>query len=156
LLCVKFGKTWTSEENVSRIREVFQRSLHKTIHAASLQLQIPCSTVHNVPHKRLCLRAYKIQMIPALRPSDQVARANFAVDMAERIDTSPDFLLQVCFSGEATFHVSGVFNRCNCRIWGTQNPHVTYKMEKGSPKVNVWVSLRHNKLIGWLFFWKRL
>jgi hypothetical protein len=84
---------------------------------------------------------YKIQMIPALKPSDQVARTNFAVDVAERIDASPDFLLQVCFSGEATFHVSGVVNKCNCRIWGIQNPHVTCKMEKGSPKVNVWVSL---------------
>jgi hypothetical protein len=37
LLCVP-GKTWTSEENNNRIREAFQRSLHKSICAASLQL----------------------------------------------------------------------------------------------------------------------
>jgi hypothetical protein len=48
----------TSEVNVNHIREAFQRSLHKSIHAASLQLQIPCSTVHDVLHKRLCLRAH--------------------------------------------------------------------------------------------------
>jgi hypothetical protein len=145
LLCVKSpGKTWTSEENVNRIREAFQRSLHKSICAASLQLQIPWSIVHNVLHKRLRPRAYKI---PALKPSDQVACTNFTVNMAERIDASPGFQLQVC-SGEATFHVNGVVNRCNCGIWGSQNPHVPCKMEKGSPKVNVWVSLMHNKLIG--------
>jgi hypothetical protein len=91
-------------------------------------------------------------MIPALKPSDQVAYTNFAVDVAERIDASPNFLLQVCFSGEATFHVTGVVNRYNCRILGSQNPHVTCKMEKGIPKVNIWVNLKHHKLIGRLFF----
>jgi hypothetical protein len=58
------------------------------------------STVHNVLHKRLRLRAYRIQMIHALKPSDQVARTSFAVDMLERIDASLDFLRHVCFSDE--------------------------------------------------------
>jgi hypothetical protein len=62
------GKTWTSEENVSRIREAFQRSLCKSVWASSLELQIPCSTVHDVLHKRLHLRMYEIQMIRALTP----------------------------------------------------------------------------------------
>ncbi|PNF21363.1 hypothetical protein B7P43_G16929 [Cryptotermes secundus] len=47
------GKTWNSEENVSRIKEPFQRSPRKSIHAASLQLQIPRSTLHNVLDKSL-------------------------------------------------------------------------------------------------------
>jgi hypothetical protein len=51
---------------------------------------------------------YNIQMIRALKSSDQVARTNFAVDMLERIDASPYFPRQVCFLEEATFHVSGV------------------------------------------------
>ncbi|KDR14206.1 hypothetical protein L798_12007 [Zootermopsis nevadensis] len=79
------GKTWTSEENVDRIREAFQRSPRESIRAASLQLQLPRSTVRDVLHKRLRLRAYKIQMIHAVKPTDQVARTNFAVDMLERI-----------------------------------------------------------------------
>jgi hypothetical protein len=70
LLCVKFpGKTWTCEENVNCIREAFQRSPCISMRAASLQLQIPRWTVHDVLHKRLCLIAYKIQMIHALKPS---------------------------------------------------------------------------------------
>jgi hypothetical protein len=77
LLCVKSpGKTLISEENVNLIRETFQQSPQKSIHAANLQLQIPHS------------------------------HTNFAVDILERIDTSPDFLHQVCFSDKATFHVS--------------------------------------------------
>jgi hypothetical protein len=91
-------------------------------------------------------------MIRALKLSDQVACTNFSVDMLERIDSSHDFLRQVCFSGEVTFHVNGVVNRYNCRIWGSQNPHVTCELERGSPKVNVWARLMHDKLIGPFFF----
>ncbi|PNF20655.1 hypothetical protein B7P43_G03020, partial [Cryptotermes secundus] len=105
--------------------------------------------------KRLRPRAYKIQIIQALTPSGKVARTNFVVDKLERIDASPDFLRQVCFSDEATFHVNGAVNRYNCRIWGSQNPHVTCELETGSPKVNEWSSLMHDKFIGLLFFWEK-
>jgi hypothetical protein len=71
------GKARTSEENVNRIRGTFQRSPRKAIRAASLQPQIPRSILHNVLHKMLRLRPYKIQMIHALKPSDQVACTNF-------------------------------------------------------------------------------
>ncbi|PNF43421.1 hypothetical protein B7P43_G13453, partial [Cryptotermes secundus] len=93
------------EENVNRFRGAFQRSPRKPIRPASLQL------------------------IPAPTPSGQVARTNFAVDMLERVDPSPDFLCQVCFSDEVTFQVNRAVNRCNCRICGSQNPHVTCELE---------------------------
>jgi hypothetical protein len=53
---------------------------------------------------------------------------------------------------EVTFHVNGVVNRYNCRIWGSQNSHVTCELEKGSPKVNVWAGLMHDKLTGPFLF----
>jgi hypothetical protein len=76
--------------------------------------------------------------------------------MLERIDSSPDFLCQVCFSDEATFCVIEVVNKHNCSIWGIQNPHVTCEFERGSPKVDVWASLMHGKVIGRFSFQKRL
>jgi hypothetical protein len=91
-------------------------------------------------------------MIQALKLSDQVAHTNFTVDMLERIDTSPDFLHQMCFLDEMTLHVSGVISRYNCRIWGSQNMHVTYELERGSTKVNVWAGLMHEKLSGPFLF----
>ncbi|PNF31220.1 hypothetical protein B7P43_G14561 [Cryptotermes secundus] len=60
-------------------------------------------------------------MIHAPNPSDQVALTNFAVDMI------PDFLHQACILEEATFHVSGVVNKCNCRIWGS---HVVQRSQR--------------------------
>jgi hypothetical protein len=150
------GKTWTSEEHVNYIWEAFQQGLRKSVRAAILQLQNPHSTLHDVLHKRLCLRAYKIQMVHALKLSDQVACTNFAVGMPERIEVSPDFLLQVCFSDKATLSVSEAVNRYYCRIWGSENQHVTCKLQRGSPKVNVWAGLIHNKLIGPFWFSEKI
>jgi hypothetical protein len=68
-------------------------------------------------------------MIHALKLSDQVAYKNFTADMIERIDTSSDFLHQMFFLDEAAFHDSGVVNRYNCSILGSQNPNVTCELE---------------------------
>jgi hypothetical protein len=106
-------------------------SSRKSVRAASLQLQILHSKVHDVLHKRLHLGAYKIQMIHAPKQSDQVARTNFAMDMLQIIDVSPSFLHQVCFSDKAM-------------------SHVTCELERGNTKVNMWAGLMHNKLIGLL------
>jgi len=67
-----------------------------------------------------------------------------------RIDE--DSLRCVCFSDEATFHTQGVVNRHNFCTWGSENPHVVFQNEQGSPKVNVWCGLMHNKVIGTFFF----
>jgi hypothetical protein len=72
--------------------------------------------------------------------------------MLERINASPDFPCQVCFSDEAMFQVNGVVNRHNCRILGSQNQHVTCELERGSPKVNMWAGLMHDMLTGVFFF----
>ncbi|PNF19368.1 hypothetical protein B7P43_G06344 [Cryptotermes secundus] len=79
LLLIKSpGKIQTSEENVIRIKQAFQRSPRKLIHPLSLKL------------------AYKIQMIHALKPSDQVTRTKFPVDMLEGIDASPEYRPDIC------------------------------------------------------------
>jgi hypothetical protein len=86
-------------------------------------------------------------MIHSLKPSDQVAGINLAVNMLERIDTSSNFLCQVCFSDETMLNVSGAVNSYNCRIcWASQNPHVICELESGSPEVKVWAGLMYDKL----------
>jgi hypothetical protein len=64
----------STSDNILRTtgREAFQQSLRKSIHAASLQLQIPHSTVYNM----LLKRVYKIQLIHALKPSDQAQQVS--------------------------------------------------------------------------------
>ncbi|KAJ4447016.1 hypothetical protein ANN_09004 [Periplaneta americana] len=118
----KHSKRKVSDENVERIREAFQRSPRKSIRQASVQLNIPPTTVHTVLHKRLRLRAYKLQLHQMITPNDKLERKRFAETMLDKVDDDDTFLTRVCFSDEATFHVSGKVNRHNCRIWGSENP----------------------------------
>ena len=57
---------------------------------------------------------------------------------------------------EATFHVSGRANTPNCLIWETENPHVSYELEKASPKQNVWCGVTSEKVYGYSFSRRRL
>ena len=70
----------------------------------------------------------------------------------EKIEEDGHFLNRICFSDEATFHVSGKLNKHNARICGTENPHITREIECDSPKVNVWCGRLCNKVIGPFFF----
>ena len=111
------GRPRTSEENIERVRQAFQRSPMKSIRTAARQLKLPRSTVHKVLHKNLRLYAYKVQMLQALQPNDMPRRKEFAVNMLQRISEDEAFLKRVCFSDKATFHVSGKLNKHNVRIW---------------------------------------
>ena len=72
--------------------------------------------------------------------------------MLHRLDSDLGFLKRVCLSDESTFHVSGLINRHNSEIWGSQNPHETYELERDSPKLIVWCGIMHDKIIGPFFF----
>lgn len=85
-------------------------------------------------------------------PNDRPLRLAFANEMLARINDNPTFLQNVLFSDEATFHLSGIINRHNCRIWGSRNPHVSVMHERDTPKVNVWLGLMHNAIIEPFFF----
>ncbi|KAJ4433646.1 hypothetical protein ANN_15956 [Periplaneta americana] len=73
-----YAKKRVSEENVELVLTSFTRSPRKSIRKASLQLQIPRCTVHNVLHKKFRLRVYKIQIIQQIKPGDTDKRLNFA------------------------------------------------------------------------------
>lgn len=146
------GRPRTSNENIDRVRQSFSRSPTKSIRSDATQLQLPRSTVQKVLHKNLRLYAYKVQLLQALEPNDKPRRKEFAVNMLERISEDETFLRRVCFSDEATFHVSGKLNKHNVRIWGSEHPHVTREIVRNSLKVNVWCGIMCNRIIGPFFF----
>jgi len=137
---------------VDAAREAFQRSPGKSTRRASNELRVPQSTAVKILQKRLKLFAYKVQIVNSLRPDDGSRRASFATEILRRIDEDNDYLKRVCFSDEATFHISGVVNRHNVRIWSSENQPVVFQNQQGSPKVNVGCGLMHNKFIGPFFF----
>lgn len=146
------GRPGVSQQTVENVQVAFQRSPQKSIRRASRELHVPKSTIHKVLHKRLQLHPYKVQIIQHLQPNDRPIRYEFATTMLNKIEGDNEYLQKVMFSDECTFFVSGHVNRHNVRIWGTENPRSTREHIRGSPKVNVWCALMHNKVIGPFFF----
>ena len=141
------GKKVT-EAQVNRIQHAFQQSPSKSLRRASRELVIPKSTIQDVLHKRLRLRAYKIQLVQKLQPNDLPPRYEFASDMLLKIDIENGYMQKVVFTDESTFHVCGIVNRHNCHIWGSEHPHVVRELERDCPKINVWCSLHMELWLG--------
>jgi hypothetical protein len=59
--------------------------------------------------------------------------------MMNRISEDETLLSKICFSDEATFHLSGKVSRYNIRIRGSENPHAVVEHVRDSPKMNVFV-----------------
>jgi hypothetical protein len=148
----KHPKQHVTEETVDRVHESFSRSPRKSIRQASRELGVPRLTVHNIVHKHLRLRAYKLQHLHHIKPDDQRKRIDFAVEMLSCIEENDNYLDFMLFSDESTFHVCGKINRHNCRIWGSGNPHQVIEYERDTPKLSVWLGLHKHGVIGQFFF----
>jgi hypothetical protein len=118
----------------------------------SLEVEISKSTVHKVLHKKLKLHAYKILLLHEIKAADKPKRKKSAERMLETIDNDPNFMCNITFTDEATFHINGCINRHNCWIWGSEKPHVTYEFVRDLPKLNVWCGLMHNRIFGLFIF----
>ena len=64
--------------------------------------------------------------------------------MLLRIENDNSYLDNIVFSDEVTFHLCGKINKHNCKIWGSENPHVIHEHERDTTKVNVWCGLTRN------------
>ena len=132
------GRPQILQQEIEFVRMAYTtRTPRKSICGASTQLQIPRSTIHKVLHRNVRLYAHKVRLLQALKSEDKPRRKEFAVTMLDRLDSDPGLLKRICFSDESTFQVSGLLNRHNLRIWGSENPHDTCKLERDSPKLNV-------------------
>jgi hypothetical protein len=78
------------------------------------------------------------------------------VTTLNKLDEDNDFLREIMFPDENTFHVSGKVNKQNACFWGSEHPHATVEHIRGSPKVNVWCGLLHDISSGRLSLLKRL
>jgi hypothetical protein len=76
-------------------------------------------------------------MLQAITPNDTVMHYIFYTYMMARIEENKTFLSTMCFSHNATFHVSRKVNRHNICIWGCENPNVAIKNSRESPKLNI-------------------
>lgn len=71
--------------------------------------------------------------------------------MLERLEED-GFHDQLIFSDDAIFHISGKVKRYNTRVWGTENPHVTFEHVRDFPEVSVFCAMSKRQVYGPFFF----
>jgi hypothetical protein len=86
-----------SQENVNRIRESYARSPRKSLSRGSRQLSVPQTTLWRVLRKRLVVKAYKLQLLQALRSLDKTSRFNVCTEMQGRMEDDDTFLRRLIF-----------------------------------------------------------
>lgn len=101
--------------------------------------------------KRHKFHPYGVKLVQELSPDDFNKRLDFCETMDEKI-RDPNFLKNVCFSDESTFHLTGYVNRHNCRYWCQENPYEYREAHTQRPqKQNVWAGILANEIIGPFF-----
>lgn len=94
---------------------------------------------------------YGMKLTQELQEADFGKRLDFCESMENSI-RDPNFLKNVCFSDESTFHLNGYVNRHNCRYWCEANPNEYREAHTQRPqKINVWAGILGNEIIGPFF-----
>ena len=75
---------------------------------ASMQMQIPSSTILKALHKCLRLYANKVPLLQALKTDDQPRQKELVVRMLESMNSESKVLKCICFRDEPTIHISGM------------------------------------------------
>jgi hypothetical protein len=127
-----------SHGSVVCIYNTFQRNLHKAVCQASLELSIPCSTVHDVSQRRLKLQTYRLQLVNKITHTEQDLRKHFVLEVFSHTEKDTNYLNRIYSSDEATFSMYGIVNRHKVTyVWGSKNnPHEITGDEHDSSKVN--------------------
>lgn len=145
-------KTVRTTENIAAVAESVRESPGTSVKHRSQQLNISKSSLRRILHKDLGMTPYKVQLVQELKPRDHPLRFHFASWACDQLENDADFGQKIIFSDEAHFHLGGYVNKQNCRIWGTENPHVIMEKPMHPQRVTVWCGFWSGGIIGPFFF----
>ena len=146
------AKRAVDQDLIATVKEVMDDDPTLSLRAVATITRTSVGTAYKIARKKLKLFPYKIKIVQELKPDDRPNRKLFADTLLARMEGEPLYLRRVGFTDEATFTVHGHVNRHNCRIWGSENPYVTFEKPRFSPKVQVWCFLHHSRIVGPYFF----
>lgn len=94
---------------------------------------------------------YGIKLTQELVEADYWKRLDFC-ELMDHCLRAPNYLKNVCFTDESTFHLNGYVNRHNCRYWCEANPNEHRQAHTQRPqKLNVWAGILGDEVIGPFF-----
>ena len=117
--------TTTGQSTICTVCEGSNQKKSKGIHPPrrlSRELNLPKSTVWKVLRYTLHKKAYHIQVLHKLEVEHYAARAAMCHDLLHSVDED-NLMNHFLFSDEAIFHICGVVNRNNCKIWAEEQPN---------------------------------
>lgn len=140
----------TSENKEVMVLASVDMKIQQSLREVSMETGTSLTSVWRIL-KRHKFHPYGMFLTQELKEADFDLRSDFCEAMEIRL-RDPDFLKKVCFSDEATFHLSGYVNTHNCRYWATENPRVFREEHTQYPeKRNVWAGILGNEIIGPFF-----
>lgn len=146
------GRPSVSEQTVQTVSTYFHTHPQRSLRRAVIDLSIPYSTIQKILKKQIHMFPYKIRTFHELKPQDYVQRLAFVQWCMEKISSDPNFLRRIVFSDECVFHVSGIANTQNTRIWGSENPRQIQEHEAHSEKITVWCAIHANGVLDPYYF----
>lgn len=149
---VRYQRRGRSDENIARVSDSVREEPTTSIRRRSQQLTLSYGTTQRILTKDLHLKAYKIQLTQELKETDHQKRRTFVNWVLENTEVDADFCKKIVLSDEAHFHLNGFVNRQNCRIWGSENPHVIQEKPMHPQKCTIWCALWAGGIIGPYFF----
>lgn len=147
----KSGRPPIDDEKKNEIAEHFKQEPQSSIRKSLSTLNCSYGTVQKVLRNDFKMFPYRIQATQLLYEEDCALRRVMCETLIQSIDADENFLSNLIFSDESTFHLNGIVNRHNCRIWGTETPTETYQRSQASEKVNVWMGLSSTRVYGPFF-----
>ncbi|CAK9833058.1 hypothetical protein ANTRET_LOCUS9796 [Anthophora retusa] len=143
-----------STENIAAVAQSVREQPSTSTRHRSQELNISRTSLRRILHKDLGMNAYKVQLVQELKPHDHLMRFRFAQWAEDRLIEDEHFYRKIIFSDEAHFHLGGYVNKQNCRIWGSENPHVIVEKPMHPQRVTVWCGFWSGGIIGPFFFSK--
>ncbi|XP_055308848.1 uncharacterized protein LOC129572772 [Sitodiplosis mosellana] len=141
-----------SAENIAAVADSVREDREESIRHRSQQLGLSYATTWRILRRDLGLKAYKIQLVQELKPTDMPNRYRFSVWALEKLEEDPLFSTRILFSDEAHFTLNGHVNKHNCRIWGEEQPEQVQELPLHPLRTTVWCGLWAGGIIGPYFF----
>jgi hypothetical protein len=91
-------------------------AFRKDNNTGSQIIRLPLSTVHDILHKTLKLRAYRIRSVHKITWKCHDSRKQFALEVLPCIEENETCVHTLCFSDQVIFHVCGRVNGQNHRV----------------------------------------
>ena len=106
-------KTVRTPENIAAVAESVREVSSTSIYRRSQQMNILETSLGRILRKEIGMTPYKVQLVQSPFAS--------LIGAASDLQKMPILANKIIFSDQAHFHLG---NKQNCRIWGTENPHV--------------------------------